>query len=89
MQEVFAGAKGPRRDAVVLNAAGAIAAAGHARDLREGIGLAVEAIDTGAAGQRLEELVAFSRASGRGGPDRSGPYTDPGHAPDPLEGRAA
>ncbi len=81
VQEVFAGAKGPSRDAVVLNAAGAIAAAGHARDLREGIGLAAGAIDTGAAGQRLEELVAFSRASG--------PYTVPGPAPPPPEGPAA
>ena len=63
LREIFAGATGPRRDAVVLNAAGAIAAAGHARDLREGIGVAAEALDSGAAGRRLEELIAFSRAA--------------------------
>src|SRR5439155_6844242 len=40
IRRVFAGAEGGRRDAVLLNAAGAIAAAGHAADLREGIGLA-------------------------------------------------
>ena len=41
---------------------GAIAAAGLARDLPEGLGLAAEAVDSGAAAARLEELVAFSRA---------------------------
>ena len=60
-REVLAGAQGAKRDAVVLNAAGAIAAAGHAADLREGLGEAAEAIDSGRAAARLEELVAFSR----------------------------
>ena len=36
IREVFAGADGGRRDAIMLNAAGAIAASGHAEDLREG-----------------------------------------------------
>ena len=61
IHEIFAGADGGRRDAVLLNAAGAIAAAGHAKDLEEGLGVAREAIDSGAAGERLEALVAFSR----------------------------
>jgi anthranilate phosphoribosyltransferase len=61
IRDVLAGAEGPHRDAIVLNAAGAIAAAGRAVDLREGIGHAREAIDSGAAGERLEELIAFSR----------------------------
>ena len=47
---------------MLLNAAGAIAAAGHAKDLEEGLGVAREAIDSGAAGERLETLIAFSRA---------------------------
>jgi anthranilate phosphoribosyltransferase len=47
---------------VILNAAGGIAAAGHAADLREGIAVAREAIDSGAAAERLDELVEFSRA---------------------------
>ena len=59
---VFAGAKGARRDAILLNAAGAIAAAGHAADLREGLGLARETVDSGAAGTRLDELRRFSNA---------------------------
>src|SRR5829696_2969121 len=61
IHEIFAGADGGGRDAVLLNAAGAIAAAGHAKDLEEGLGVAREAIDSGAVGERLEALVAFSR----------------------------
>jgi anthranilate phosphoribosyltransferase len=61
IREVFAGADGGRRSAVLLNAAGAIAAGGHAADLREGLAVAREALDSGAAGERLEQLIAFSR----------------------------
>jgi anthranilate phosphoribosyltransferase len=61
VRAVFAGADGGRRSAVLLNAAGAIAAAGHADDLREGLELAREAVDSGAATERLDRLVAFSR----------------------------
>jgi anthranilate phosphoribosyltransferase len=61
MRAVLDGADGGRRNAVLLNAAGAIAAAGHADDLREGLGLARETVDSGAAAQRLDELIAFSR----------------------------
>jgi anthranilate phosphoribosyltransferase len=60
---VLEGARGAKRDAVALNAAGAIAAAGHAEDLREGLALASRAIDDGRAAARLEELAAFSRES--------------------------
>lgn len=62
IRDIFSGANGGRRDAVLLNAAGALAAAGRAKDLREGLGLAREALDSGLAGNRLEELIAFSRA---------------------------
>ena len=62
-RDVFAGEPGAKRDAVVLNAAGAIAAAGHAHDLAEGLELAREAIDSGAATARLAELARFSRES--------------------------
>jgi anthranilate phosphoribosyltransferase len=61
VREVLAGADGGRRSAILLNAAGAIAAAGHAADLREGLELARAAIDSGAAADRLERLVTFSR----------------------------
>ena len=62
IRAIFAGENGGRRSAVLLNAAGAIAAAGHARDLAEGLGLARDAVDSGLAGERLEELIAFSQA---------------------------
>ena len=63
IREVFAGKNGGRRDAILLNAAGAIAASGHAADLREGLEVARRTIDSGAAGERLELLIAFSRES--------------------------
>jgi anthranilate phosphoribosyltransferase len=61
IRDVFAGADGGRRSAILLNAAGAIAAAGQADDLRDGLERAREAVDSGAAAERLERLVAFTR----------------------------
>ena len=61
IRAVFAGANGGRRDAILLNAAGAIAAGGHAADLREGLEVARRTIDSGAAADRLELLIAFSQ----------------------------
>jgi anthranilate phosphoribosyltransferase len=65
IRDVFAGAEGGRRSAVLLNAAGAIAAAGHAADLREGLEIARGTVDSGAAGDRLERVIAFSRSEVR------------------------
>ncbi|HEY3069707.1 MAG TPA: anthranilate phosphoribosyltransferase [Gaiellaceae bacterium] len=62
VREIFAGAPGPKREAVLLNAGGAIAAGGHARDLEDGYRVAADALDSGAAAARLEELILFSRA---------------------------
>ena len=62
LRDVLSGADGGHRSAVVLNAAGGIAAAGHAANLQEGVALARAAIDSGAAAARLDELVEFSRA---------------------------
>ncbi len=63
IRRIFAGETGPRRDAVVLNAAGALVAAGHADELPDGIALAAEAIAAGVAGERLEALASFSKAA--------------------------
>jgi anthranilate phosphoribosyltransferase len=63
IRDIFAGAKGAKREAVLLNAGGAIAAGGHARDLEAGYRIATEALDSGAAAERLDALIAFSRAS--------------------------
>lgn len=52
---------GPRRDVVVLNAAAALVAAGKAEDLREGINLANQSIDSGAALAVLDKFVEFTQ----------------------------
>jgi anthranilate phosphoribosyltransferase len=62
IRRVLAGERGAHRDAVLLNAAGAIAAAGHADDLAEGLSMAATAVDAGVAAVRLDDLVAFSQA---------------------------
>jgi len=64
IRRVFDGGDGGARDAILLNAAGAIAAAGRAEDLREGLAIAREAVSSGAAAERLDQLVAFSRGHG-------------------------
>ncbi len=60
-REVLGGAKGPRRDVVLLNAAAALRAAGIAKDWKEGIGLAAGAIDSGRAGDVLERWARISK----------------------------
>jgi anthranilate phosphoribosyltransferase len=54
--DILGGQKGPKRDVVLLNAAPAIVAAGKARTLQEGIQVAAEAIDSGAAMEKLNRL---------------------------------
>ncbi|MGE5528245.1 MAG: anthranilate phosphoribosyltransferase [Patescibacteria group bacterium] len=53
---VLGGRMGPQRDAVLLNAAAAFVAADRAADFREGVVLAAESIDSGAALSALERL---------------------------------
>jgi anthranilate phosphoribosyltransferase len=55
-REVLGGAKGPRRDAVVLNAAAALTAAGRAADLREGATRAQQALDEGKVTALLDRV---------------------------------
>jgi anthranilate phosphoribosyltransferase len=61
-REVLGGAKGPRRDVVLLNAAAALQAAGVARDWKDGLGTAADAIDTGRAAEVLERWARISQA---------------------------
>jgi anthranilate phosphoribosyltransferase len=60
---VLGGERGPRRDLVLVNAAGALLAAGEVRDLGEGLERAARSIDGGAAVGRLEALARASRAA--------------------------
>ena len=61
-RDILAGVRGPRRDIVLANAAAALVAAGKARHFREGVALAADSIDSGAARRKLEELAAFCAA---------------------------
>jgi anthranilate phosphoribosyltransferase len=62
IREIFQGGNGGRRNAILLNAAGAIAAAGLAEDLAEGLAIARETLASRAADERLDQLIAFSQA---------------------------
>ena len=59
---VLDGQRGAPRDAVLANAGAALVAAGAAADLRAGVHLAAEAVDRGAAREKLGRLVTASRA---------------------------
>ncbi len=52
--------QGTRRTIVLLNAGAALFAAGKAKDIQEGIALAAEKIDSGAAAKALENVIAVS-----------------------------
>ena len=60
-REVLGGAPGPRRDVVLLNAAAALRAAGLAKDWRDGMGAAAQAIDSGRAGEVLQRWARVSQ----------------------------
>jgi len=55
-REVLAGAPGPRRDVVLLNAAAALVVAGRATDLKDGVRQAAAAIDDGRAAAMLARV---------------------------------
>ena len=61
LEGVLRGKKGPARDISLANAAGAVLAAGLAKDLKEGVELAKEAIDSGKALKALEGLREAGR----------------------------
>jgi anthranilate phosphoribosyltransferase len=61
---IFEGEKGPRRNIILINAAAAFVAAGYAKDLAGGIVIAQKSIDTGAAKEKLNALMRFTRQNG-------------------------
>jgi anthranilate phosphoribosyltransferase len=56
VQEILNGEQGAKRDIVIMNSAAGLVACRLAEDLRKGVKLAEKAIDSGAAGRKLEEL---------------------------------
>ena len=60
--DLLKGAKGPRRDIVLLNAGAGLYIAGKAETLADGVKLAAELIDSGAALKKVDELRRASNA---------------------------
>jgi anthranilate phosphoribosyltransferase len=60
IRSILAGETGPKRDIVLVNAAAALLLGRKAEDLGSAIALARESIDSGAAREKLEQLVTFS-----------------------------
>jgi anthranilate phosphoribosyltransferase len=58
---------GPRRDIVLANASAALVAAGRAGDFLEGVRLAAHSIDSGAAREKLDALVKFTKSAAETG----------------------
>ena len=59
---VLDGQKNPYRDIAVFNAAGSLVVAGKCKDLAEGVAVAGQSLDTGAARNVLDRLVQASNA---------------------------
>lgn len=57
---VLAGERGPHRDVALLNAGAAIYVAGEAGDVAAGVERAAAAVDSGAAAEALDKLVALT-----------------------------
>jgi len=60
-KNILSGEKGTKRNVVLLNASAAVVAAGKAKDFTQGIDFAKDSIDSGAALEKLEALVRFTR----------------------------
>jgi len=60
IMEILKGKPGAKRDIVILNAAVALYTADNAKDIKEGITLAAESIDSGNALTKLDLLKDYS-----------------------------
>ncbi len=67
LRSVLEGKKGPHRDTVLLNAGLGIFANGKAETIKQGVELARESIDSGAALAKLENLITISTRMKQGG----------------------
>ena len=57
---ILKGEKGPKRDAVLMNAGAALTIGGKAETMAEGVALAAQIIDSGKALETLEKLIVVS-----------------------------
>ena len=60
VRKIFAGEKSAKRDLVCLNAGAALYVSGKAVDIKEGISMAEESIDSSAAKEVLEKVINLS-----------------------------
>jgi len=60
-EQVLAGATGPWRDIVLVNASAALVAAGKVPDFLSGVALATQTLDSGAARRKLFQLAEFTQ----------------------------
>ncbi len=60
VRDILGGARGPKRDAVLMNAGAALYLGGKAEDWKDGVALAARIIDSGAAAATLEKLIEIS-----------------------------
>jgi anthranilate phosphoribosyltransferase len=61
-RDVLSGKNGACRNVVLINAALAIVAGGKAKDINEGLAVAADCIDSGAAVKKLQGLVEMSNS---------------------------
>lgn len=59
-RDILAGAKGPKRDAVLMNAGASLYITGKADTFKDGIALAAELIDSGKATETLKKIIEVS-----------------------------
>jgi len=64
MRAILSGQTGPKRDIVLLNSAAILVAAGHAETMQEGLSLAAEVVDSGAAIRSLDALISMTQRLG-------------------------
>ena len=62
-RDVLGGARGPRRDVVLVNAAMALLAAEKAGDVAEAMAQARKSVDSGRAARKLSDYVAFTQTT--------------------------
>jgi len=62
LRNIMAGAPGPQRDVVLMNAAAVLLAGDRVVNLKQGLDLAKEVIDSGRALSKLEKLIEFSHS---------------------------
>ncbi len=65
VHDILSGANGPKRDNILLNSAVGLYAAGAVDDIAEGIELAAQCLDSGAAREKLSDVIRFTTTGER------------------------